>query len=513
MSLRITDSYMANSMIKHVNRSLADMLRYQEIAGGMRRVNSYADDPRAVGAIHRYRALLETNAQYLSNTDRARAIVEVTDSAIMDINDLLAEVRALALQEASATGTHETHANAAEAIQQMIERALNILNQTVEGDYIFGGHRTGTMPFVRSGDQVIYQGDDGEIPAKVGPNTTVIVNIPGSRFMGTNSAVLGGTEDMAPRLAGTDLLADLNLGGGWTPGQIQIVDGDNTTYTVDLAGAVTVDDVIAAIDAAGGGALTAGISADGTGLELNGTGPHFVGEIGEGTTAQTLGLLGSSDGDLLVGRDVRTAPGLGTALADVPGLAGALPLGEIVVTIGDVDTTVDFGGAVTIGDLNAALGAALPTMQLQIDGAALRIVNGTTETFFISNATGSTTASDLGIEGTGSPRRIFGVLEDLRQALLSDDTAAIRASVSEIMAVEDVFLAQLINVGGKENSLDWTESMLRQRDVRLQSNLSREWDADMAEVATGLSRAEVAYQASLLVTSRLFETNLMQYLR
>ena len=55
--------------------------------------------------------------------------------------------------------------------------------------------------------------------------------------------------------------------------------------------------------------------------------------------------------------------------------------------------------------------------------------------------------------------------------------------------------------------------MLRQRDVRLQGILSREWDADMAEVATDLSRAEAAYQSTLMVASRLFETNLMQYLR
>ena len=40
-----------------------------------------------------------------------------------------------------------------------------------------------------------------------------------------------------------------------------------------------------------------------------------------------------------------------------------------------------------------------------------------------------------------------------------------------------------------------------------------EQDADVAQIATDLSRTQAAYQASLLVTSRLFEFNLMDYLR
>jgi flagellin-like hook-associated protein FlgL len=83
----------------------------------------------------------------------------------------------------------------------------------------------------------------------------------------------------------------------------------------------------------------------------------------------------------------------------------------------------------------------------------------------------------------------------------------------ELEAVENTVQAALIRVGGKETTLDWTAEVLRQRNERLQSNLSLEWDADLADVATELTRAETVYQATLLMTSRLFETNLMDYLR
>ena len=67
--------------------------------------------------------------------------------------------------------------------------------------------------------------------------------------------------------------------------------------------------------------------------------------------------------------------------------------------------------------------------------------------------------------------------------------------------------------GGRQNDLDWADGILRQRDERLRTNLSLEIDVDVAKVAADLSRAETTYQASLLVTSRLYQTNLMQYLR
>ncbi|MBK7770646.1 MAG: hypothetical protein IPI48_08950 [bacterium] len=71
----------------------------------------------------------------------------------------------------------------------------------------------------------------------------------------------------------------------------------------------------------------------------------------------------------------------------------------------------------------------------------------------------------------------------------------------------------LMKTGGRQNDLDWSEGVLRQRDERLRSNLSLELDVDVAKVAADLSRAETTYQASLLVASKLYQTNLMQFLR
>ncbi len=513
MSIRITDSYMANLLVRDNHRSLARMLRQQRMASSLRRVNSYADDPVAVGAINRYRSLIAVNGQYLRNVDRAHAFLMATDTALQDITGLLTDARVIAVRESSAQATTETQDQAASEVSSLIDQMLMMLNITVEGDYIFGGHRTNVEPFIRSGDVISYQGDGGLIDVQIGPQATLIVNTPGDQFLGSNSSILTGTVDMAPALNLADNLGDLNLGGGWEEGAFTITDGNGTTYDVDLGGVANVGDVINRIDAATGGAVTASISPGGQSLQLAGSGPITVADVDDGHTAQSLGLSGHSAADLLVGRDIRTAPTSATLLADIPSLNGSLPLGMINISSEGNDVLMSFFPAATIGDLQTILNAAVPTLQFRIEGAVLSIVSGSTDHFVISNADGTNTASVLGIEGTGTPTRLFGVLADLKAALELHDPVAIRSTLAELATVKSNVLGETIKVGGRQNNLDWMGTLLRRRDERLQSGLSREWDADIAQVASDLNQAQLAYEASLLVTSRLFETNLMQYLR
>jgi len=513
MSLRVTENYLAHIAVRDANRSLAEMIRQQRMAATLRRVSSYADDPIGVGAIQRYRSLISANDQYLRNLDRSRAFLEAADSALLNLSDILAETRALALQESSALGTPDSNAQAAEHVNSLTQRLLDTLNVMVEGNYIFGGFNTSAAPFIMSGDTVNYQGDSGEIRVQIGPHADIVVNTPGDVFLGTNNAILTGLVDVAPRLGLTDSLDDLNLGSGWEAGQFTVTDGTNTIHTIDLSNATTVADVINQVNLDSGGALTADLTADGSGLQITGSGPLTISEVDGGRTAQTLGLHGESDSGVFVGRDIRLSAAPTTLLTDIASLDDAFPLGEILIQIGEDEYRVDFAAATTIGDLQTILNTAVPELELQVEGAVLSVVGGGPASFTVSNGDGTNTATSLGLEGVGTPARLFGVMAELRDAMLANDSVAIRGTLAELAGVQEIILSETIKVGGRENTLDWMQGLLSQRDERLQSNLSHEWDADLARVATDLSKAEAAYNASLLVTSRLFEVNLMDYLR
>ena len=512
MPIRISDNYLSQVLVGDLNRSLGRMLELQRQAGTMRRIQDFADDPRGVGAVQRYNSLISANDQYLRNLNRSSVIVDNTDAALQDMSALLADVRQLAMQELSAVATAETRQMATVQVDNLTGRLLDLLNTSTEGNFIFGGTRTDRPPFVRNGSTVIYQGNEELMITRTGPNTEQALNIPGNEFMGTMSATLVGGADLAPRLAGTTPLADINLGAGWDPGSIVIHDGNNNGWTVNLTGAVTVNDVINAINTATGGAVTASLNADSTGIALGGTGPLRVEEVGEGRTASTLGLSGESVADTFEGRDIRSGLDPATLLTDIAALDGSLPLGTIEVEVAGVVTTVDFSGATTLGDLQSTFDGAMPGYQLRLDSSGLSIVSSTTELFEVRNAGTPDTATLLGLEGTGTPVRMFGVLEDLRTALAADDTDAIRGSLVELEALEQLIHAQLIKVGGRQQDLEWNETILMQRDTQLRAKLSLERDADVAQVSADLAQAETSYQSSLLVTSRLFQANLMMYL-
>jgi flagellin-like hook-associated protein FlgL len=512
MSIRITDGYISSILIGDLNRSLTDMYRQQRMAGSMRRVNEYADDPRGVTAIQRYETLLSVNGEYVSNIARSRVLVDSTDTALQSVSETLADVRVIAMRESSALATTQSMTTAAAEVDGLIARLMNVLNTNIEGSYIFAGTETDAPPFVRTGGTVIYVGNDQAIHSRTGANSVMQVNVTGDTLIGSRSASLVGTTDLAPRLEVTTQLWDLNMGAGWSGGAFEITDGAGGRWQVDMTDAVTVGHVIAGIATATGDAVTATISADGTALELTGAGPIVVSEIDDGSAATRLGIVGRSEGGTLVGRDVRAATGATTDLADIDALAGNLPLGLIEIDWQGATYTVDLGGAATIGDLQAAVAAAVPAMELQIRPSGLVLVGGAPEAFTVRDADATNSASALGLAGDGGPVRLFGVLEDLQASLLGGNVNGIRNSLNELASLEAVTVELLLRNGGRQNDLDWAEQVLLQRDEQLRTNLSLERDADVAEVATQLSRSEAAYQASLLVTSRLFEMNLLKYL-
>ncbi|MFH2052312.1 MAG: hypothetical protein ABIK96_07555 [bacterium] len=513
MSIRVTDSYLSSILVGDLNRSLGYMLKQQRMAGSMRRVNSFADDPRSVSSIQRYNQLIATNTEYMDNVSRSRIIVDSTDTALQNISDVLASVRELAMRESSALATDQTMSIAVVEVDNFASRLLDVLNTTVEGNYIFAGQRTSQPAFVRSGETIMYNGDDAEMFSRVGPNSSMAVNIPGAVFQGTQSSTLGGRADMAPRIQTTTDLADINLGDGFDSGSILIEDGLGNAWSVDLSSCLTIGDVITTINTETGGVVTAGLKSDGSGLELVGVGPLNVQDEGDSTSATSLGFSTTSQGGILTGRDIRPAASSTTLLADIESLSGSLPLGSMEVEWQGSTYTIDFSTATTLGDLETIFEAAVPGMELDIRDTSLSLIGGSPETFKVINADATNTASLLGLAGTGTPVRLFGMLEDLKGYLEAGDQDSVRGVMVELATLEDTVYQLMMRNGGRQRDLDWADGILHQRDERLRSNLSLEYDADIAQVASDLSRAEASYQASLMITSQLFQYNLIQFLR
>jgi len=240
------------------------------------------------------------------------------------------------------------------------------------------------------------------------------------------------------------LSLDLLQGGhGITRGKIRITDRSGAQAEIDLSTALTIDDVLEAINGNAGIDVTATARGDRLRLRDN-TGQTAsnlkVAEVGGGTTAASLGLAGidvaaeQADGDDLLWlfedldlSQLNDAAGvrIDTVLDDIEytlrdGTTGTIDLSPIISGSSEVDHDL------TLGDLLDRINAAAPEkLQAAIapDGDRLVITDLTSGAgdFTLSSSGAYDVLADLGLDGTAVDGQITGrrILGGLRSVLLS----------------------------------------------------------------------------------------------
>lgn len=211
------------------------------------------------------------------------------------------------------------------------------------------------------------------------------------------------------RLEVETLLSELNGGEGVRRGFIRVTDRAGDTAVVDLSSAVSIDDVVDTLNRTTGVNVNARI--EGGGLRItDATGRSEaalrVQEVGEGHTAEDLGLLAAAAGDTLtgdavrrLGRDTRTG-----TLNDGNGIAGGVA-NDIEVTVAGGGTyALNLNGDFSLGDLADRIREETDgdlTLTTRDDGLGLRLIDNTGGgAGFTVTAVGDATAGvDLGLIG------------------------------------------------------------------------------------------------------------------
>lgn len=229
------------------------------------------------------------------------------------------------------------------------------------------------------------------------------------------------------------LLADLNGGAGVKLGRIRLTDRSGESATIDLRTARTVEDVLEAINASTDVSVQASVSGDSIQLTdtSGGSGTLGVAEVGGGTTAAGLGLVGvTPSGATLTGADIyrlNNSTRLGT-LNDGRGVdQRGEGIDELDIRLADGTTLlVDIDGATTLGGVLEKINASAPTKvraSVAEDGQRIELRDLTTgsSTFLVQNVGVGAAADDLGIAGVGSAGLISGdrLIGGLKDTLVS----------------------------------------------------------------------------------------------
>lgn len=165
----------------------------ESVASG-KRVRIAGDDPIAmvdINYLNQYNKLLD---QYQSNIQDARYRMNVAESTIASMQDVVSRARELIIQGGDAANDQYAQDSIANELSSLYDTLIDALNVKDESNnFVFAGYQTDKRPFSKSNVDglMVYNGDDGHRFSYIDEEMTTITNISGAELMVDVSNPLG----------------------------------------------------------------------------------------------------------------------------------------------------------------------------------------------------------------------------------------------------------------------------------------------------------------------------------
>ena len=322
--MRISTTQIYGQGLKAFGEQQAKLAKLQQQISTGQRLTKPSDDPAASARVLELEQIVAINEQYQSNISQAKHRLELQDTTLSSVENLMQRIRELVIRGNSASMSAESRSAIADEIDERYKELISLSNSTDEnGDYLFAGFQNQSEPFTElttgSITEVQFNGDQGHRFFKISQSRQVDASINGAEVFMQVSSNRALNEFSAAGNAGTGSMAAAHVIDeiSYVPGDYQIVFSDpaappQTYDVIDLSGPTTI--VTAATYTDGNIIDFQGIRTSITGTPANGD--SFTISTGQyhdmfsivSTTSEALRASGASD--------IRAA-NLAEALADI----------------------------------------------------------------------------------------------------------------------------------------------------------------------------------------------------
>lgn len=451
----------ARTNLDRTNTDLAT--RLQRLSTGLR-INRGADDPAGLIVSERLRSEISSIGQAVDNIERASNVIATTESALQEINDLLINIKALAVESAN-TGAFSREE--IEANQLQLDSAVESITR-ISNTASFAGLNllNGSLDYLTSGIVASQISDVSIRGANFGLNDTIPVSV----------EVLQSAEHASLFLSG-------NGTGSFISAVSFEIQGSDGVQVFTFASGTALSAVATAInqnsDTTGIQAILASAADPTSGLVLQSI------DFGSSEFVSVRKLTGGAFFDAF------TEQGGGAVNRDIGG-----------------DTLALINGNLAIGDgLDISLNASNLNVEITLTSGAAQTLNtpfsysitGGGATYQIGPSIDSLQQVGFGIQSVAATRLGNSTIGFLNQVLSgeSDSLLSDPRGASEII---DAAIDQVSTLRGRigafeRNTLDTT---LRSQQVALENLTSAESsirDTDFAEETSRLTRAQILQQA------------------
>jgi flagellar hook-associated protein 3 FlgL len=244
MGMRITDNYLTQQSLTYLTTNLNNTSSLQQKLSSGQNINKPSDDPVGLVQVLDLSNTLRTDQQYSKNIQSLTSEANTSDSTMQSMTDLMQRAQELTTQAANFTTGSDGRKAIGTEIDQIIDQMVQLGNTEIGGTYIYGGMKTDSPPFTRSGDTITYSGTasgtDSQRNVEIAKGIQVSVNINGNDLLGNATMTSSGTTLPNTFSAGSqgvfktliDLKNDLNADSD--PNQTTEIQSRLNELTTDL---------------------------------------------------------------------------------------------------------------------------------------------------------------------------------------------------------------------------------------------------------------------------------------
>jgi len=179
--MRVTNSMLVHNALVGVRQRLADLAKAQERATTLAKVNTMSDDPVAGAQLARIGSSLRDIDQWKKNATQARTMLSAEDVALTSMSKLLQQAREIATGVSQLSAVDPMRQQALSQLGDIQKQLVALGNTRVGDQYLFGGTRTTTPPFLDDGT---YVGDSSVRQVEIDDGVTVGTTHAGDHSVG-----------------------------------------------------------------------------------------------------------------------------------------------------------------------------------------------------------------------------------------------------------------------------------------------------------------------------------------
>lgn len=448
------------------------------------RINAAKDDAAGMAIAEKMTAQVMGINQAVRNATDGKNLLDTTESAHVEVSNMLQRMRELAVQSSNDTNTGSDRGNITAESRQLVAEINRIAENTT-----FNGMKVMDGSF--NGKQFQIGADNGQ---------TLNISI--------DSAA---ATDIGAFKVKSNVLTKA------TTGEDLVVSGHAGNANITTTAGMSAKDLAAKVNAA---SAQTGVQATAV-SKASLSGLTEKGKVSFEINGQSIGTVAISDKTDL--RSLRDAINTKTTSTGVTASMGATN-GEITLTdsTGKNIAITNF----TSTDAETAGGAELDVTGLETDGTAASgpvTLDGTTADATVTGQVTFTSTQTFSVNSSSTTDTTEAFFSDKANASELSQVAEIDLSTAEgaaeAITVIDVALQKISqargNLGAMSNRLDSTISNLTNISVSVQAAKSQVVDADFAAESTQLARGQILSQAAtaMLAQANSSKQNVMSLLR